>query len=417
MKRLVLVIAVLTVSLLLLGQVELVFWTAPNPLQEEFWKETVDQWHQENPDIRIKWSTIPAAASSEEAILIAIASNQAPDICTNIMSGFAAQLIGAGQLVPLETFPDFWDLVDTREMREIIEGWKFDGSYYVFPIYSNPMMMWWRKDLLESVGFDRAPRTYSEVYEFSKAYSHGLERFGMQVIMGRNWWDRWFDFITYYYAASGGKPYLDVERGRATFDDEYGLEVAKFIDTMFREKWTAADLGANPFYMGVIGGTIMGPWEINWAKTQFPDIYNNIIVAPPPVPDSYPEDAPINTFADTKGLVMFAHSPHKEEAWEFIKWVYSNIENDKRWVEITNMPPARGDLGTHAIFSSFMAEDPVFAEYAKYIPYAIPPALTEQYVDVQDMMTQYLVEPLMYGRATPENALSNAATRIRRILW
>jgi multiple sugar transport system substrate-binding protein len=161
----------------------------------------------------------------------------------------------------------------------------------------------------------------------------------------------------------------------------------------------------------------MGPWEINWAKTQFPDIYNNIIVAPPPVPDDFPEDAPINTFADTKGLVMFAHSPHKEEAWEFIKWVYSNIENDRRWVEITNMPPARGDLGTNPIFTSFMAEDPVFAEYAKYIPYAIPPALTEQYVDVQDMMTQYLVEPLMYGRATPENALSNAATRIRRILW
>ncbi len=417
MKRLFLVSVFVILSALLLAQIELVFWTAPNPLQEEFWKETVARWNNENPDIRIKWSTIPAAASSEEAILIAIASNQAPDISTNIMSGFAAQLIQADQLVQLETLPGFWDLVDTRRMRSVVEGWKFGDSYYVFPIYSNPMMMWWRKDLLEAAGFDKAPRTYSEVYEFSAAYSEGLERFGMQVIMGRNWWDRWFDFITYYYAASQGQAYLDVERGRATFDNEYGLEVAQFIDTMFRSKWTAADLGANPFYTGVIAGTIMGPWEINWAKTQFPDIYKNILVAPPPVPDSFPEDAPINTFADTKGLVMFASTKHKEAAWEFIQWVYSDIENDRRWVELTNMPPAREDLGTNPIFTAFMDEDPVFAEYAKYIPYAIPPALTEQYVDVQDLMTQHLVEPLMYGRATPEDALSTTVTRIRRILW
>jgi multiple sugar transport system substrate-binding protein len=91
-KKLILLTVFLCLISGLLG-VELVFWTAPNPLQESFWKEVVSEWNQNNPDIQIKWSTIPAAGSSEEAILTSIASGRMPDICTNIFSGFAAQLM------------------------------------------------------------------------------------------------------------------------------------------------------------------------------------------------------------------------------------------------------------------------------------------------------------------------------------
>lgn len=395
---------------------EIVFWTAPNPLQEEFWKGLVAEWNNNHPDVQIKWSVIPAAGSSEEAILTAIAAGEGPDICTNIFSGFAAQLIEADQLVPLETLPGFWDLIKARKMETIIEGWKLSNHYYVFPIYSNPMMMWWRKDLLKELGYDHPPRTYSEIYELSKKYSIPNKRFGMQAVKGRNWWDRWFDFITYYYAASAGKPYLDVEKGVVLFNNEYGKEVATFIDTMFRKGWTAVDLGNNPFFNGTILGSLMGPWSLNWAKEQFPDVYPNIEISPPPVPDDYPKDAPIYTFADTKGLVMFKTCKYKEEAWEFIRWVFSNIENDRTWMVKTNLPPARGDLTTNPIFVDYMNQNPYFAKYAKYVGYAVPPALTTKTVDIQDVMTQYLMEPLMYGKATPEKALETVSKRIKEIL-
>lgn len=417
MKRLFifLIVSVLMFSVMF-GAKEIVFWTAPNPLQEAFWKDLVTEWNDSHPDVHIKWSVIPAAGSSEEAILTAIAAGEGPDICTNIFSGFAAQLIEAGQIVPLETLPGFWDLIKTRNMETIIEGWKLAGHYYVFPIYSNPMMVWWRKDLLKKLGYDKPPRTYSEVYELSKKYSVPNEKFGMQVIMGRNWWDRWFDFITYYYAASGGKAYLDVENGKVLFTNEYGKKVANFIDTMFRNGWTAVDLGTNPFFNGTILGSIMGPWSLNWAKEQFPDVYPNIEITPPPVPDDYPKDAPVFTFADTKGLVMFKYCKYKKEGWEFIKWVFSKIENDKKWMETTNLPPARGDLTTNPVFLNYMKQNPYFAKYAKYVGYAVPPALTSKTIDIQDAMTQYLVEPLMYGKSTPEKALETVAKKIESIL-
>ncbi len=416
MKKSLFIVLIVLFAFTVFGK-EIVFWTAPNPLQESFWKSLVTQWNEENPDIQIKWSTIPAAGSSEEAILTSIASGRSPDICTNIFSGFAAQLIEADQLVALETLPGYWELIEQREMEQIVEGWKFSGHYHVFPIYSNPMLIWWRSDLLAELGYDEPPRTYSEIYEISEKYSVPNEKFGMQVILGRNWWDRWFDFINYYYAASGGNPYLDIDRSRATFNDEHGKSVVEFIYKMFRNNWTAVDLGNYPLYYGVVLGGIRGPWEINWAQEQFPDVFEHIVVGPPPVPDYYPEEEPIFTFADTKGLVMFKSCKYKEEAWEFLKWVYSNEENDLRWVTMTNLPPARGDLLTNEMFKDYMSENEFFSQYAGYVPYAVPPALTTKTVDVQDAMTDYLVEPLMYDKAGPEEALNNVAGKIRSILF
>ncbi|PNR96691.1 extracellular solute-binding protein [Petrotoga sp. 9PWA.NaAc.5.4] len=417
MKKLSVLLLIVLISTFALSQTKLVFWTAPNPQQEAFWKEVVAEYESLHPEIDIEWSTIPAAGSSEEAILTAIASGRAPDISTNIFSGFAAQLVEIDQLMELDKLEGFDELVETRKMRSIIEGWQINGKNYVIPIYSNPILMWWRSSLLKEAGFENPPRTYSEIYEFSKNFVIPKERYSVQIIQGRNWWDRWFDFITYYYAASGGKSYVDTSKGRATFNDEAGKQVAEFINTMFRNEWTAVDLGSNPFYIGAIAGGLRGPWEISFAQTQFPDIVSDIVISAPPVPDSYPQDEPIYTFADAKGLVIFKTTKHPKEAWDFVKWVFSREDFDLKWLEYTKMPPAREDLLTNDIFKDFWDQNPLAAQYAKYVPYAIPPATISMTVDVQDLMTVELVEPLMYGFKSPQKALDDAVKAINRILW
>ena len=417
MKKLSVLLLIVLISTFALSQTKLVFWTAPNPQQEAFWKEVVAEYESLHPEIDIEWSTIPAAGSSEEAILTAIASGRAPDISTNIFSGFAAQLVEIDQLMELDKLEGFDELVETRKMRSIIEGWQINGKNYVIPIYSNPILMWWRSSLLKEAGFENPPRTYGEIYEFSKNFVIPKERYSVQIIQGRNWWDRWFDFITYYYAASEGKSYVDTSKGRATFNDEAGKQVAEFINTMFRNEWTAVDLGSNPFYIGAIAGGLRGPWEISFAQTQFPDIVSDIVISAPPVPDNYPQDEPIYTFADAKGLVIFKTTKHPKEAWDFVKWVFSREDFDLKWLEYTKMPPAREDLLTNDIFKGFWDQNPLAAQYAKYVPYAVPPATVSMTVDVQDLMTVELVEPLMYGTKDPQKALDDAVKAINRILW
>lgn len=418
MRRLLLSVICLLVLGTVFAATEITLWTAPNPQQETFWKNMLDEWKKINPDIKVNWSVIPATGSSEEAILTSIAAGKGPDICTNIFSGFAAQLIEAEQLVPLNTFSDFNELLEARKMTEAIKGWESGGNHYVIPIYSNPMIFWWRKDLLEEAGFENPPRTYSEVYDLAEKLSIPKERYGILFIKGRNWWDRWFDFITFYYAASDGAPYIDTNRNRILINNEYGIKVAEFIYTLFEKEYTAIDLMDNPLYTGAIAGELQGPWEIPRALTVFPDIYpDKIVMSSIPVPDDYPPDKPVKTFADTKGMVMFKSTKNREAAWEFIKWVFSSVDHDKLWLELTNLPPVRADLTTNEAFADIMEANPGLAMYANEVPNAVPPALTPRTIEVQDSMSQYLTEPISLLKGNFKEILENAVKAINRELF
>jgi multiple sugar transport system substrate-binding protein len=397
---------------------KIVLWTAPNMYQEQFWKAILDEWKVDHPEIEVEWKTIPASGSSEEAILTAIVTGQAPDLCTNIFSGFAAQLIEADQLEPLDNFSDFDELLATRKMEEAVKGWDFDGSSYVFPIYSNPMLFWWRKDMLAEAGFDTPPRTYSEVYALAEKICKPKELYAVEFLKGKNWWDRWFDFITLYYAASDGKPYIDTERGKATFNDEAGIAVVEYGQKLFDMGWTSVDMMDNPLFTGRLAGQLMGPWSIPWATNLFPDVFpSEIVMSYPPVPDFYPEDKPVKTFADTKGMVIFKNSKHKEAAWTFMKWVYSDPKHDEMWFEMTGLPPVRADLTTNEIFKPVIDANPMIRFYAEAVPNSVPPALISKTTEVQDIMTTDLTEPIYLVDKSAEDIINNAIKKINRELF
>jgi ABC-type glycerol-3-phosphate transport system substrate-binding protein len=76
----------------------------------------------------------------------------------------------------------------------------------------------------------------------------------------KNWWDRWFGYLTLYYAANGGAPYLDLENGEVLFDNEAGYGVAAFMDEMFANGWAPTDPElVDPLQSGVVAGYVMGP--------------------------------------------------------------------------------------------------------------------------------------------------------------
>ena len=144
-------------------------------------------------------------------------------------------------------------------------------------------------------------RTYQDVYRLSRRYAEAEHRYGFQVSVGRNWEDRWFDFIAYYYAASGGQPYIT--NGKAVFDNTAGQKAAGFMDTMYRQGWTARDFDSDePLVSGLVAGASHGPWDIGRFQTMYPDTMKQIVVGPMPT-DAASRRATA-TFADSKGIVL-----------------------------------------------------------------------------------------------------------------
>jgi len=397
------------------GPAIITFWTAPNPAQETYWKDVVDDFNATHPDIQIEWAVIPAGASSEEVLLTAIATGTAPDISTNIFSGFAAQLISSGAAVPLDEFPGFWDVVEGRQMRNILEkGWGYKGHQYIMPIYNNAMQYWWGKDMLEAAGMSEAPRTYSDVLALCDAIGEPGETYAIQYPSYKNWWDRWFGYLTLYYAASGGAPYLDLETNEVLFDNEYGQAVLNFMDETFRTGCAPTEDLSDPRPLGLVAGGVVGPWSINSTAEKYPDY--EYVVGPPPVPNNFPEGEPVYTFADTKGMIMFAQSEVQPEAWEFIKWYFEDVQHDVDWLVATNMPPVREDLTTNPVFDTYWVDHPVVKSYAAGVPYSVPPALIPTTIEVQRIMGSEMIEPIWFGTKSPDEAMADAVKAIESYL-
>ncbi len=389
------------------------FWVAPNDAEEGFWKIAVARWNREKRGLPVDFTTIPTAGSSEDTVLSALVAGTEPDLSTNIFSGFAVQLAALGQVANLAAMPGYAELIARRHMQAIVPGWTQDGRVFALPIYSSPTLIWWRADLLEANGLSAPPRTYDEVYGFSARYGRPRRRYGMQVVAGRGWADRWFDFISFYYAASGGAPYLAGQK--ALYDNPAGLQAAGFMDRMFRQGWTALDFDAEePLVTGLAAGAVRGPWDVERFSRVYPETLARIEVGP------MLADAPMAgqgaTFSDSKGVVVFKNSLVSRQAFEFLAWALGDEDLNLLWLQRTGLSPARGDLLENPRFAAYYRTNKIARAYAQHVANARPPALSEYTIDIQKIMSAKLVEPLMTGQRSPAEALAQAVAQTDRML-
>ncbi|WP_448664763.1 ABC transporter substrate-binding protein [Sphingomonas sp. CJ20] len=388
-------------------------WVAPNAAEEGFWKLAVARWNASKRGLPVRFGTIPTAGSSEDTVLSALVAGTEPDLCTNVFSGFAVQLEALGQVRNLAAMPGYAALVAQRHMEAIVPGWTQAGRVAALPIYSSPTLIWWRSDLLEAHGFSAPPRTYDDVYAFCERYGRSRQRYGMQVVAGRSWADRWFDFISFYYAASGGQPYLEGQH--AVYDNAAGLQAAGFMDRMFRKGWTALDFDAEePLVSGLAAGAVRGPWDVERFARIYPETLARIEVGP--MIAGQAGTGPGATFSDSKGVVIFKSSRVSEQAFAFLAWALGDEDLNLLWLRRTGLSPARGDLLQNPRFADYYRTNPIARIYAQHVASARPPALSEYTIDIQKIMTAKLVEPLMTGRTTPAAALAQATAQTDRML-
>ncbi|WP_221567152.1 extracellular solute-binding protein [Alkalihalobacillus sp. TS-13] len=391
------------------GKVEFEFWSAPNPTQQAFWSDMAKAYMKENENVKIKVTPMPESPSSEAGIQSAIAAGNAPAISENISRGFAAQLSASSAIVPLEEFDGYDELIKNREMTETMSTWKFaDDHQYVLPIYSNAMLFGWRMDILKELGYDEPPKTYSEVLEMGeKLKEKHPDKFlwARADLVKPTWWARWFDFFMMYNAASKGNNFVEGEKFIA--DDKAGVETLGFMKNLSEKDLLLTREATDPFETGQAVMMDIGPWTFPYWADKFPEMKQGETyeLSMPPVPDGVdPENA--KTFADTKGLSIYASASKEQQqaAFDFVKWVYSDAENDLTWFEKTNLPPARDDLSTNETFEQYFEENPQLVKYAENIPNAVPPIDSENTVEIQEAIGKDAVNPVIKGQKEPKKA-------------
>jgi multiple sugar transport system substrate-binding protein len=374
-----------------------------------------------NPKIKINVSPMPESPTSEAAIQAALAGGNAPTISENISRGFAAQLADSQALVPLDTLDGWNDIIKNRNMQGTISSWKFaDGHQYVLPIYSNAMLFAWRIDILKQLGYNEPPKTYSQIIELGKKLKAKYPDkyvWANPDLVDSTWWKRWFDFFMLYDAASNGNKLI--EGKKFVGDDKAGVQTLAFLENLSKNKLLLTSKSTDPFETGLSVWTTVGPWTFGTWKNKYPELKFNetYVLTPPPVPDGMSTEN-VKTFADTKGLVIYAQAaPEKQKAaMEFIKWVYSKPEHDMKWFEITNMPPARDDVNKNEQFKDYLKEHPELQPYASMIPNAVPPIDNEKFNDIQTLIGQKAVNPVVAGQVDAQQGWDAMKKAIQEVL-
>ncbi len=332
-------------------------WYSNNAAEIEWGEAMVEAWNAEHPEEEIDAQEIPAGSSSEEVIGAAITAGNTPCLIFNTSPAAIPQFQRAGGLVPLDEF-DGAAYIEERS-GDVAEQYRSeDGMYYQLPWKSNPVMIFYNKEIFAEAGLDaEAPplATHDEFLETSRQIvESGAAQAAIWPSPTSEFFQPWFDFYPLFAAETGGTQL--VAEGEAQFSSDAGVTVAEFWRTMYEENLSPQEaFNGDAFGEAQSAMSIVGPWAIaaydetlDWGSV--------------PVPTSGGTAAEETwTFSDAKNVAMYSSCENRTTAWEVMQFATSE-EQDGALLELTGQMPLRADLTT--VYADYFAENPAYETFA-----------------------------------------------------
>ncbi len=183
-------------------------WLSNNPEEIAWGKQMVKAWNADHPDEEVTAQEIPAGKTSEEVIGAAITAGNAPCLVFNTSPAAVPQFQKQGGLVALDDFDGGADYIEARS-GDVAEQYKSpDGQYFQIPWKSNPVMIFYNKDIMKKAGIDpeNPPlATYDEFLATSrKIVDSGAADAAIWPAPTSEFFQSWFDFYPMYAAETGG---------------------------------------------------------------------------------------------------------------------------------------------------------------------------------------------------------------------
>ena len=396
---------------------EMLFWCSNNNQEIKLCQAITSKWNVKYAGTPVHMQPIPEGQSSEEVILAAVVGKSTPDIYANMWQGNVEMYAHAGVLVPLDTIRGFMDFIkercDSSVIKEITSS---DGHIYQVPWKVNPIMTIYNKTAFREVGINQLPLTYSAYLDaaaqYKNHYTNTDKRFGYTAVKAI-WYERLFNYYPLYLAASGGMPLI--RNNKAAFDNQYSVQVFRFLQSLYSNNYFSREnmaASSDPFVIQTIATKWTGPWEIPYLN-NIPNRGFDYDYFPPIVPDGH--TGPVYTYADPKNIVIFNTCTNPSAAWEFIKTLVDK-EGDLQLLEVTGQLPRRKALDTDSFYNSYFNQNPGMRLFAREVPYVKGIDNCEVIVEVLDIISQEYEACVIYGKKTPEKAVSDAAAAVNILL-
>ncbi|MFJ5957590.1 extracellular solute-binding protein [Paenarthrobacter sp. NPDC092416] len=382
-------------------------WYSNNEFEVKWGKAMVESWNASHPDEKIDAQEIPAGKSSEEVIGAAITAGNAPCLVFNTAPVAVPQFQKQGGLVALDKFPDGAQYIKDRT-GDLADQYKSaDGKTYQMPWKSNPVVLFYNKDLFQKAGLDpENPKlaTQDEFLDTARTLvKSGAVANAVWPSPASDFFQSWFDFYPFYAAASGGAPL--VKDGKATFDDETGKQVAGMFETLYKEKLASSEVyQGDSFGEGKAAISLAGPWAINYYQGK-------VNWGTAPVPGSKAQDDGY-TFSDAKNVGMYSACKNQGTAWEVLKFATSQDQDGKLLTD-TGQMPMRKDLTT--AYPDYFAKNPAYKQFAEQAARTVEVPNVANSVEIWSTFRTAYAKSVIFGNESIDASFKGAAEKINQL--
>lgn len=377
-------------------------WYSNNAQEVAWGKSMVASWNAAHPDEKVKAQEIPAGKSSEEVIGAAITAGNAPCLILNTAPAAVPGFQKQGGLVALDDFPGAQKYLQERTGERLSQYASPDGKYYQMPWKSNPVMIFYNKDLFKKAGLDpERPRlaTYKDFLATSRALVKSGVHAAIWPAPTSEFYQSWFDFYP-LFAAQTGKQL--VEDGKAQFASPDGIKAAEFWKTMYANRLAPNEqYNGDAFADGKSAMAIVGPWAVS--------VYGDKVKwGAAPVPTATGAEAK-GTFSDEKSIGMFTACKNKGTAWDVLKFATSK-EQDGKLLEATGQMPMRQDLP--AAYPGYFASHPAYKTFAEQADRTVEAPNVPNSVEIWQTFRDAYTKSVIFGKGDVASAFREAAGKV-----
>ena len=391
------------------------YWCASNIFEVEFAQRVVELWNADTSHRTVRLQPVPEGQSSEEIILAAVVGKTTPDIYSNMWPGAIELYRDAGVILPFNSFPDFDKYIHERLPESLMKHFiSSDGKFYQFPWKGNPLVMAYNKKLLNDFLACDLPRTYHDFYQIGEKLSQRLEETGIKQIWMLDpnitplWWQRFFDFYTFYVSASQGRTFISPEK-EVFINSPAGRTVFEFFRKSYEKDLMPISMFKEDiFLMSRLIFHITGPWSISHNKRFAPEGFE-WDYTPIPVPE---EGMLPYTYGDAKNIVIFSDTKYPNDCWEFVKFMTSK-QSDFLFMQISQQLPLRKNLLSDSLFVDFFVQNPRMKIFAEQIPYTVGLDQSLYLQEIFDMISKAWHTVVIYQVKDVEEGLSDLNRQVQ----
>lgn len=381
----------------------------------EFWAMGIEGEHVQklivdferlHPDIKVTVQSIPWSAAHEK-LLTAYAGNSMPDIF-QLGNTWIPEFVALNAIEPLDTRVGNSSLIDeTSYFPGIWETNFIDEVQYGLPWYVDTRVLFYRRDLLASAGYDQPPQTWEEWLAMAqKLVDEGLARYGVLLPV-----NEWVGPVVLGMQA-GSSLLRDRDRFGNFSGPEFQAAFDFFLEFYRRGLAPRGMTEIANIYQGFAEGAIpmliTGPWNIGEFSRRLPDdLQDKWATAPLPGPTG---DFPAVSLAGGSSLVIFRKSPRKAACWELAEFL-SRPEVQVQFYRLTGDLPARIEAWRDPALTG---NPHIPAFYQQLQKVSATPRIPEW--EQIAMKVQQYAESAAYGELEPRQALEALDHDVDRIL-